>query len=255
MGFTSFTRTSRPLRRRITIRGLPRVLSLLAVFRIKVAHVKNLLRWWATSQKETLLPLQCDLFKSKFRGIFPIVYLMTDIVVFALSLFIHSKLCDLVYLPRCPSTNKHIRHHGIGCTVRNCRTSIKLERYSNRVIPAKWIGWPICNLICELPQPAARASTASLLTRIPGRNFEMFWLDLIFQTIANREVQVLTCVEEETIPPRTKQYWVPVTMSGQVAALVESTQLLWLMMHDAEQVWIFKTPLIISCKMCIALLT
>jgi hypothetical protein len=47
---------------------------------------------------------------------------------------------------------------------------------------------------------------------------------------------VLTCVEEETIPPRTKQYWVPVTMSGQVAALVESTQLLWLMMRDAEQV-------------------
>lgn len=53
---------------------------------------------------------------------------------------------------------------------------------------------------------------------------------------SNREVQVLTCVEEETIPPRTKQYWVPVTMSGQVAALVESTQLLWLMMRDAEQV-------------------
>ncbi|XP_057365857.1 uncharacterized protein LOC130686728 [Daphnia carinata] len=49
------------------------------------------------------------------------------------------------------------------------------------------------------------------------------------------EVQVLTCVEEEVIPPRTKQYWVPVTMSGQVAALVESTQLLWLMMRDAEQ--------------------
>lgn len=49
------------------------------------------------------------------------------------------------------------------------------------------------------------------------------------------EVQVLTCVEDETIPPRTKQYWVPVTMSGQVAALVESTQLLWLMMRDSEQ--------------------
>lgn len=49
---------------------------------------------------------------------------------------------------------------------------------------------------------------------------------------------MLTCVEEETIPPRIKQYWVPVTMSGQVAALVESTQLLWLMMRDAEKVTI-----------------
>lgn len=68
----------------------------------------------------------------------------------------------------------------------------------------------------------------------PSLNFTN--LCLFASVLSNREVQVLTCVEEETVPPRTKQYWVPVTMSGQVASLVESTQLLWLMMRDAEQV-------------------
>ena len=51
-----------------------------------------------------------------------------------------------------------------------------------------------------------------------------------------REIQVLTCIEEDVFPPRVKQFWVPVTMSGQVAALIESTQLLWQMKQDPEQV-------------------
>jgi len=49
------------------------------------------------------------------------------------------------------------------------------------------------------------------------------------------EIQVLTCIEEDVFPPRVKQFWVPVTMSGQVAALIESTQLLWQMKQDPEQ--------------------
>lgn len=51
-----------------------------------------------------------------------------------------------------------------------------------------------------------------------------------------REVQVLTCIEENVSPVRVKQLWVPVTMSGQVAALIESTHLLWQMKQDPEQV-------------------
>lgn len=50
----------------------------------------------------------------------------------------------------------------------------------------------------------------------------------------SREIQVLTCTEEEG--SRIKQVWMPVTMSSKVAALVESTQLLWLMMRNAQQV-------------------
>ena len=51
-----------------------------------------------------------------------------------------------------------------------------------------------------------------------------------------REIKVLTCIEEDVFPTRIKQFWVPVTMSGQVAALVESTQLLWQMKPDPQQV-------------------
>lgn len=47
---------------------------------------------------------------------------------------------------------------------------------------------------------------------------------------------MLTCIEEDVFPTRVKQLWVPVTMSGQVAALIESTQLLWQMKQDPEQV-------------------
>lgn len=49
------------------------------------------------------------------------------------------------------------------------------------------------------------------------------------------EIKVLTCIEEDVFPTRIKQFWVPVTMSGQVAALVESTQLLWQMKPDPQQ--------------------
>ena len=47
---------------------------------------------------------------------------------------------------------------------------------------------------------------------------------------------MLTCIEENVSPVRVKQLWVPVTMSGQVAALIESTHLLWQMKQDPEQV-------------------
>lgn len=38
---------------------------------------------------------------------------------------------------------------------------------------------------------------------------------IVFIYFSLREIQVLTCVEED-LPSRTKQFWVPVTMSGQV---------------------------------------
>ena len=61
---------------------------------------------------------------------------------------------------------------------------------------------------------------------------------LFFFIFFFRQVQVLTCILEESFPAgRIKEFWVPVAMSGQVAALVESTQLLWLMQHNAEQVF------------------
>ena len=61
----------------------------------------------------------------------------------------------------------------------------------------------------------------------------MTWL---FVSFFFREVQVLTSTKDDSYPPRFKQNWVPVTMSGQVADLVESTQLLWSMLRDSEQV-------------------
>ena len=61
----------------------------------------------------------------------------------------------------------------------------------------------------------------------------------------NREIQVLTCVEDE-VTSRTKQFWVPITMSGQVSALVESTQLLWQLTRNPEQV---RSPLFLEAKL------
>lgn len=100
----------------------------------------------------------------------------------------------------------------------------------------------IYNWICGRHRPTAKPFIASWPIRTLGeysnwKKKSYLKGEINFGLLNNiREVQVLTCVEEEAVPARIKQYWVPVTMSGQVAALVESTQLLWQMMRDAGKV-------------------